>query len=72
VTRFGDFSPIGRVFILGNFFKITKVAKFFVATLFHGKSCAFVNFDLKMGRANFAQTHLVTLPAIQTLYDVWV
>jgi hypothetical protein len=29
VTRLGDFSPVGRMFILGSFIKITEVAKIF-------------------------------------------
>jgi hypothetical protein len=29
VTRLGDFSPIGRLFTLGLFTKITKVAQMF-------------------------------------------
>jgi hypothetical protein len=29
VTRLGDFLPVGRMFILGSFFKIAEVAQIF-------------------------------------------
>jgi hypothetical protein len=58
VTRFGEFSPLGRLFSLGGIFKITKVAQIF-GTKKHG-----TNFDTKRVGYTFgyfAKTHLVTL-----------
>jgi hypothetical protein len=64
VTRFGEFSPIGRLFSLGSFWKITEVATKMRATFFHVKMYALML--TKMGWAAFWaicwQTHLVTLP----------
>jgi hypothetical protein len=37
VTRLGEFSPIGRLFTLGSFLKITKVAHIFGASFFPRK-----------------------------------
>jgi hypothetical protein len=41
VTRFGEFSPIGRSFSLASFTKINKKLKF-LANLFHGRSYALI------------------------------
>jgi hypothetical protein len=59
----GEFSPIGRLFTLGSFLKITKVAQFFGQHLSIYKSV--VLFVLKKGWSKlcaiFSQTYLVTL-----------
>jgi hypothetical protein len=38
VTRFGEISPIGRLFILGNLLKMTEVAQIFELRIFHLKN----------------------------------
>jgi hypothetical protein len=62
VTRLGEFSPIGRVFTLGSFLKITKVAQSVVlclCTLFHGNSCVFILTKNRLGNMvyNFSSGH---------------
>jgi hypothetical protein len=60
VTRFGEFSPNGRSFILGRFIKVIEVAQHF----FRSVDYVHINFDknvLGYILRNFLQTHLVAL-----------
>jgi hypothetical protein len=63
VTRWGEVSPIGWLFALGGFLKITEVAQMY-ALLFPNESVMKL-FWQKTGWATFwatfSQTHLVTL-----------
>jgi hypothetical protein len=60
VTRLGEFSPIGYLFSLGGFLKITEIAQILV----HGTSYALI-LTKTTGWATlwamFSQAHLVTL-----------
>jgi hypothetical protein len=63
VTRLGEFLPIGWLFTLGGFLKITEVAQMHVLVV-PNLSVTYL-FWQKMGWATFwatfSQTHLVTL-----------
>jgi hypothetical protein len=63
VTRLGEFLPIGLLFTLGSFLKITEVVLIF--GLFFGRRKLGIYFDQKMDNifGDFSQTHLVTQPA---------
>jgi hypothetical protein len=37
VTRSGEISPIGRLFSLGSFMKMTEVVRIFCSSFLHGK-----------------------------------
>jgi hypothetical protein len=64
VTRLGEFSPIGWLFTLGSFLKMTEVAQIF-GLLFPNVSATYVLILTESGLGNswasFSQTHLVTL-----------
>jgi hypothetical protein len=64
VTRLAEFSPIGRLFTLGSFLKMTVLAHILDNFLL-SKCLVLPNLDPKMGwaafRAIFIQTHPVTL-----------
>jgi hypothetical protein len=59
----GEFSPIGRLFTLGSFCKISEATQIF--GLHFPWYMLSINFDKKMGwakfGATFSQTHQVTL-----------
>jgi hypothetical protein len=59
----GEFSPIGRLFSLGRFVKITEVAQSLGLTFFHETSCVLIwgKTGWATPYAIFSQTHLVTL-----------
>jgi hypothetical protein len=52
VTRLGEFSPIGRLFSLESYLKITKVGQIFWAT-FLPQQMFCINFDKKWVGQNF-------------------
>jgi hypothetical protein len=60
----GEFSPIGWLFTLGSFLKMTEVAQIF-GLLFPNVSATYVLILTESGLGNswasFSQTHLVTL-----------
>jgi hypothetical protein len=56
VTRLGEFSPVRRLFILGIFLKITKVAHIFGLPFLTVKEMCWAMFW-----AIFSQTHMLTL-----------
>jgi hypothetical protein len=62
VTRLDDFSPIGRLFLFGQFLKITEEAKI-MGVLFQRKNVVY--YDKKLVRLHFGrfflQAHLVNL-----------
>jgi hypothetical protein len=63
VTRFGEFSPVGRLFTMGIFVKITEITQILFSTV-----KVMYKFSQKMIWATFwptfLQTHLVTLVKI--------
>jgi hypothetical protein len=42
VARFGEFSPIGRLFTFGNLLKFFSSSQILGATLFHGERCVVI------------------------------
>jgi hypothetical protein len=65
VTRLGEFSPFGRLFTLGRFLKVARVAQ--IVWEFLSTAQVMHTFLQEMGWATFwaifSQTHLVTLLA---------
>jgi hypothetical protein len=63
VTRLGVFSPVGRVFTLGSFMKITEVAQIFVQSFFLDNSYALILKKNCLGciLGNFFHKYLATL-----------
>jgi hypothetical protein len=70
VTGLGEFSPIGKLFSLGSFLKITEVAGTLGLRFFHGTSyeMSFIKRGLATFWAFFSQTHLVTLSSTNIVF----
>jgi hypothetical protein len=60
VTRLGEYSPIGRLFSLGSFSKISTEAQIFGLLFLHRKSCLFLLQKTAWATiwTIFSQTHL--------------
>jgi hypothetical protein len=59
VTRLGELSPIGRLFTLGSFLKVTGVTQ--ISGNYFPQYC--LNIDKEWVELIFSQTHLITLSA---------